>query len=234
MSGVPHRYEPDAMERQVLERWRRDGTFEAQVQAGRAAYDDSGHDEAHKFVFLEGPPTANGLPHPGHVLTRTLKDSVNRFHAMQGKWVPRKAGWDCHGLPVEIEVQKELGIEHVSEIETYGLEQFLAKCKESVFRYKTEWEKMSERVGFWVDFDDPYVTMDDGYIESVWWSLKRLFDQGLLVKAHKVVPYSPVTGTTYSSHEVAQGYQDVVDTSVFVKFHLKDADADPHVLNEGP
>jgi len=233
MSGgpVPRRYEPDAMERQVLERWRRDGTFRKQSEAGRRRYEESGRDEAFRFVFLEGPPTANGLPHPGHVLTRSLKDAVNRFQAMQGKWVPRKAGWDCHGLPVEIEVQKELGIEHVAEIETYGVEAFLEKCKESVFRYKSEWEKMSERVGFWVDFDDPYVTMADGYIDCVWWSLKRLFDQRLLVKAHKVVPYSPVTGTTYSSHEVAQGYKDVVDTSVFVKFHLKDAEDDPHGLN---
>ena len=232
MSGrPPKRYEPDRMERQVLERWRTDQTFHRQVAAGRAAYDDSGHDAAHRFVFLEGPPTANGLPHPGHVLTRTLKDAVNRFQAMQGKWVPRNAGWDCHGLPVEIEVQKELGIEHVDQIEEYGVAPFLAKCKDSVFRYKGEWEKMSERVGFWVDFEQPYVTMDDRHIESVWWSLKKLFDAGLLAKAHKVVPYSPVTGTTYSSHEVAQGYKDVVDTSVFVKFHLKPVKDDPHGLN---
>ncbi len=219
---VPKRYQPDEMERAVLERWRKEGTFEAQVEAGLRVFEESGRDPAHRFIFLEGPPTANGLPHPGHVLTRTLKDSVNRFHAMQGKWVPRKAGWDCHGLPVEIEVQKELGIEHVDQIEEYGVEPFLAKCKESVFRYKGKWEEMSERVGFWVDFDAPYVTMDDGYIDAVWWSLKRLHEKGLLVKAHKVVPYSPVTGTTYSSHEVAQGYRDVVDTSAFVKFHLKD------------
>ena len=218
---VPKRYEPDAMEQQVLERWRRDAVFARQLAQGRDAWEAGGRQDAHKFVFLEGPPTANGMPHPGHVLTRTLKDAVNRFHAMQGKWVPRNAGWDCHGLPVEIEVQKELGIEHVSQIEEYGVEPFLAKCKESVFRYKGEWEKMTERVGMWLDFEQAYVTMDDRHIESVWWSLKRLFDAGLLAKAHKVVPYSPVTGTTYSSHEVAQGYRDVVDTSVFVKFHLK-------------
>ncbi len=228
---VPKRYQPDEMERAVLDRWRAEGTFEAQVEAGHRVFEQSGRDPAHKFIFLEGPPTANGMPHPGHVLTRTLKDSVNRFHAMQGKWVPRNAGWDCHGLPVEIEVQKELGIEHVDQIEEYGVAPFLEKCKESVFRYKGEWEKMSARVGFWVDFDEPYVTMDDRHIESVWWSLKKLFDAGLLAKAHKVVPYSPVTGTTYSSHEVAQGYKDVVDTSVFVKFHLKDVDEDPHGLN---
>lgn len=229
--SVPKRYQPNDMEQQVLERWRRDQTFHAQVAAGRALYDESGHDDAHKFVFLEGPPTANGMPHPGHVLTRTLKDSVNRLHAMQGKWVPRHAGWDCHGLPVEIEVQKELGIEHVDQIEEYGVDPFLQKCKESVFRYKGEWEKMSERVGFWVDFEQPYVTMDDRHIEAVWWSLKRLFDAGLLAKAHKVVPYSPITGTTYSSHEVAQGYKDVVDTSVFVKFHLKDDPDNAKILS---
>ncbi len=228
---VPKAYRPDEMEQQVLARWRKDKTFHRQLAAGRQVFDESGGKPAHKFVFLEGPPTANGMPHPGHVLTRTLKDSVNRFHAMQGKWVPRNAGWDCHGLPVEIEVQKELGIEKVEEIEEFGLEPFLAKCKESVFRYKGEWEKMSERVGFWVDFDQPYVTMDDRHIESVWWSLKQLFDQGLLVKSYKVVPYSPVTGTSYSSHEVAQGYQDVVDTSVFVKFHLKDDPDDARVLS---
>jgi isoleucyl-tRNA synthetase len=217
---VPRKYDPDRMERSVLEKWRADKTFERQVEAGRRRFEESG--DAHKFIFLEGPPTANGLPHPGHVLTRTLKDSVNRYHAMLGKWVPRKAGWDCHGLPVEIEVQKELGIEHVDEVLAYGLAKFNAKCRESVFRYKQDWEEMSERVGFWMDYDDPYATMDDGYIESVWWSLKRLFDAGLLFKGHKVVPYCPQTGTTYSTHEVAQGYKDVTDTSVYVKFRLHD------------
>ncbi|HLF16403.1 MAG TPA: isoleucine--tRNA ligase, partial [Candidatus Thermoplasmatota archaeon] len=215
---VPKRYAPDEMERLVLERWRRDGTFRRQVEAGRRAYEK---DPKRRFVFLEGPPTANGLPHPGHVLTRAVKDAVCRYHAMQGKWVPRKAGWDCHGLPVEIEVQKELGIEHVSDIERYGVERFNEKCRESVFRYKRNWEEMSERVGFWLDYEHPYVTMEDGYIESVWWSLARLFRAGLLVKSYKVVPYCPQTGTSYSSHEVAQGYKDVVDTSVFVKFHVE-------------
>jgi isoleucyl-tRNA synthetase len=206
------------MERRVLAWWDAQGTFRKQVEAGRREADK---DPSRKFVFLEGPPTANGLPHPGHVLTRTLKDSVNRYHAMQGKWVPRKAGWDCHGLPVEIEVQKELGIEHVDDIAKYGIAEFNRKCRDSVFRYKKDWEAMSQRVGFWLDYDDPYVTMDDAYIESVWWSLKRLFEQGLLAKAHKVVPYCPQTGTSYSSHEVALGYKDVVDTSVYVKFHLE-------------
>ncbi|MHB8634233.1 MAG: class I tRNA ligase family protein, partial [Thermoplasmatota archaeon] len=215
---VPRKYTPDEMERRVLEGWRAQGTFRQQVAAGRAAYDK---DPARRFVFLEGPPTANGLPHPGHVLTRTLKDAVCRWHAMKGEWVPRKAGWDCHGLPVEIEVQKELGLKHVEEVVKYGLAPFNAKCRESVFRYQKDWVAMSERVGFWLDYDDPYVTMADGYIESVWWSLKALFAAGLLEKSYKVVPYCPQTGTSYSSHEVALGYKDVVDASVFVKFHLE-------------
>jgi isoleucyl-tRNA synthetase len=217
-AAPPKRYAPDAMERAVLERWAKEGTFKRQVQQGRVRFEK---DPAARFVFLEGPPTANGMPHPGHVLTRTLKDSICRYQAMQGKWVPRKGGWDCHGLPVEIEVQKELGIEHVEQVVEYGMAKFNAKCRDSVFRYKAEWEQMCTRVGHWLDYDDPYVTMEDRYIESVWWSLKRLFDAGLLFKSYKVVPYSPQTGTSYSSHEVAQGYRDVVDTAVFVKFHLE-------------
>jgi isoleucyl-tRNA synthetase len=215
---APKRYAPDEMERRILAKWRAEGTFAKQVEAGRERH---GKDPSKRFIFLEGPPTANGLPHPGHVLTRTLKDSVCRWHAMKGEWVPRKAGWDCHGLPVEIEVQKELGIEHVDDIVKYGIERFNRKCRESVFKYKRDWETMSERVGFWLDYDHPYVTMDDAYIESVWWSLKRFFDSGLLQKSYKVVPYCPQTGTTYSSHEVALGYKDVVDNAVFVKFHLE-------------
>ena len=226
MSGsrlpVPKRYLPDEMERRVLDQWRADGTFRRQVEQGRAAFE---RDPSRRFIFLEGPPTANGLPHPGHVLTRTLKDTVCRYHAMQGKWVPRKAGWDCHGLPVEIEVQKELGLTRVEDIGTrIPMDEFNRRCRDSVFRYKKNWEAMSERVGFWLDYDDPYVTMEDGYIESVWWSLKRLFDAGLLFKSYKVVPYCPQTGTSYSSHEVAQGYKDVTDNSAYVKFHL---DGDP-------
>ncbi|HUR25703.1 MAG TPA: isoleucine--tRNA ligase [Candidatus Thermoplasmatota archaeon] len=218
-AAPPKRYAPDAMERAVLQRWAKDRTFQRQVEQGKAAF---ASDPAARFVFLEGPPTANGRPHPGHVLTRTLKDSVCRYQAMQGKWVPRKGGWDCHGLPVEIEVQKELGIEHVEEVLAYGLAKFNAKCRDSVFRYKAEWEEMCQRVGHWLDYDDPYVTMEDRYIESVWWSLKRMFDAGLLFKSYKVVPYCPQTGTSYSSHEVAQGYKDVTDTAVFVKFKLVD------------
>jgi len=218
---VPKKYSPEEMERRVMAKWSRDGTFRAQVAAGRRNWEQSGKAGERKFVFLEGPPTANGLPHPGHVLTRTLKDTVCRYHAMQGKWVPRKAGWDCHGLPVEIEVQKELGLTRVEDIGTkISMADFNRKCRESVFKYKRNWEEMSERVGFWLDYDHPYVTMDDPYIESVWWSLKTLFDAGFLFKSHKVVPYCPQTGTSYSSHEVALGYKDVVDTSVYVKFHL--------------
>jgi isoleucyl-tRNA synthetase len=218
LAAPPKRYAPDAMERAVLQRWAKERTFQRQVEQGKAGL---AKDPAARFVFLEGPPTANGRPHPGHVLTRTLKDSVCRYQAMQGKWVPRKGGWDCHGLPVEIEVQKELGIEHVEEVLAYGMAKFNAKCRDSVFRYKAEWEEMCQRVGHWLDYDDPYVTMEDRYIESVWWSLKRMFDAGLLFKSYKVVPYCPQTGTSYSSHEVAQGYKDVTDTAVFVKFHLE-------------
>ena len=227
-AAPPKRYAPDAMERAVLERWEREGTFRRQVEQGRAAY---AKDPAARFVFLEGPPTANGLPHPGHVLTRTLKDAVCRYQAMQGKWVPRKGGWDCHGLPVEIEVQKELGIEHVEDVVKYGMAAFNQKCRESVFRYKKDWEEMCTRVGHWLDYDDPYVTMEDRYIESVWWSLKRMFDAGLLFKSYKVVPYCPQTGTSYSSHEVAQGYKDVTDTAVYVKFHLEGDKDDARILS---
>ena len=227
-SSVPKKYVPDEMEKAVLAKWKAERTFQRQVEAGKA---NLAKDSKQKFVFLEGPPTANGLPHPGHVLTRTLKDAVCRYQAMQGKWVPRKGGWDCHGLPVEIEVQKELKIEHVEEILAYGMDKFNAKCRDSVFRYKTEWENLCIRVGHWLDYDDPYVTMEDRYIESVWWSLKRLFDQGLLAKSHKVVPYCPQTGTSYSSHEVALGYKDVVDTAVFVKFHLEGDKDNPRILS---
>ncbi len=174
-----------------------------------------------KFVFVEGPPTANGLPHPGHILTRVVKDLVLRYKTMRGFYVKRKAGWDTHGLPVEIEVEKELGINNKGEIEKYGVEKFNRRCKDSVFRYEKEWVNATKRVGFWIDMDSPYITFDNEYIESVWWSLKEIWKKGLLYKGHKVVPYCPRCETTLSSHEVAQGYQDVEDPSVYVKFKLK-------------
>ncbi|MDI6885363.1 MAG: isoleucine--tRNA ligase [archaeon] len=208
------------LEEGILARWAREKTFERSVDRRE------GRD---KFVFVEGPPTANGLPHPGHILTRVVKDLVLRYKTMRGFYVRRKAGWDTHGLPVEIEVEKELGISTKREIEIYGIEKFNRKCKESVFRYEKEWVNATKRVGFWIDMDDPYITFDNKYIESVWWSLKEIWKKGLLYKGHKVVPFCPRCETTLSSHEVAQGYQDVEDPSVYVKFKLKH-EKDPEPL----
>ena len=155
------------------------------------------------WSFYEGPPTANGKPHSGHVLSRVFKDIYPRYHAMAGERVPRKGGWDCHGLPVELEIERELGISSKAEIEEFGIAEFNAKCRESVFRYVEDWKRLSERIGFWIDMDEPYVTMDDDYIESVWWALRRMWDDGRLYEGHKVVPYCPRCGTALSSHEVA-------------------------------
>ena len=174
------------------------------------------------FTFYDGPPTANGKPHIGHVLTRAVKDAIPRYRTMKGYKVLRKAGWDTHGLPVELEVEKQEGISGKPDIEAYGIEPFIKKCKESVWKYENEWREMSERVGFWADMDAPYVTYHNEYIESVWWSLKKIWEKGLLYKGHKVVPYCPRCGTALSSHEVAQGYKDVREVSVFVKFKVRD------------
>nr|QNO54103.1 isoleucine--tRNA ligase [Methanosarcinales archaeon ANME-1 ERB7]QNO56585.1 isoleucine--tRNA ligase [Methanosarcinales archaeon ANME-1 ERB7]QNO56620.1 isoleucine--tRNA ligase [Methanosarcinales archaeon ANME-1 ERB7] len=203
------------LEEEILELWDTEDTFERSVNQRKAGK---------KFVFIEGPPTANGLPHPGHILTRVVKDLVLRYRTMQGYYVDRKAGWDTHGLPVEIEVEKNLRINTKREIENYGIEKFNKKCKDSVFRYEKEWVNATKRVGFWIDMDLPYITFDNKYIESVWWSLKETWKKGLLYKGHKVVPYCPRCETTLSSHEVAQGYRDVEDPSVYVKFKLKQPD----------
>jgi len=179
-----------------------------------------------KFGFTEGPPTANGLPHIGHVRTRVVKDVYLRYKTMKDyQVVPNIAGWDTHGLPVEIEVEKELGIDSKEEIEDYGLEKFNEMCKESVFRYEKEWREMSERIGFWINYEDAYITMEDDYIESVWWSLKQHWENGLLEKGHMVVPYCPRCGTPLSSHEVAQGYRMTEDPSIHMRFKVKDEDA---------
>ncbi|MBN2557355.1 MAG: isoleucine--tRNA ligase [Clostridia bacterium] len=176
------------------------------------------------FTFYDGPPTANGMPHIGHILTRVIKDLIPRYRTMKGYKVLRKAGWDTHGLPVELEVEKLLGINGKPEIEQYGVEPFIKKCKESVWKYKGNWEVMSEKVGFWADMDDPYITYDNNYIESVWWALKTIWDKGLLYKGHKIIPYCPRCGTSLSSHEVAQGYKDVREESIYVKFRVKGED----------
>ena len=174
------------------------------------------------FVFYDGPPTANGMPHVGHIETRVMKDIIPRYKVMKGYYVPRKAGWDTHGLPVELEIEKKLGISGKEQIEEYGVEKFVKECKESVFKYVGEWEKMTNKVGFWVDMENPYVTYHNDYIESVWWALKELWKKGLLYEGHKVMPYCPRCGTALSSHEVAQGYKDVKDLTCIAKFKVLD------------
>ena len=181
--------------------------------------------EAETYTFYDGPPTANGKPHIGHVLTRVIKDMIPRYRTMKGYDVPRKAGWDTHGLPVELEVEKKLGLDGKEQIEEYGLEPFIKHCKESVWNYKGMWEDFSKTVGFWADMDDPYVTYENDFIESEWWALKQIWEKGLLYKGFKIVPYCPRCGTPLSSHEVAQGYKDVKERSAIVRFKVKDEDA---------
>ena len=181
--------------------------------------------EGETYTFYDGPPTANGKPHIGHVLTRVIKDMIPRYQTMKGCMVPRKAGWDTHGLPVELEVEKMLGLDGKDQIEEYGLEPFIDKCKESVWKYKGMWEDFSGTVGFWADMDHPYVTYDDNYIESEWWALKTIWDKGLLYKGFKIVPYCPRCGTPLSSQEVAQGYKDVKERSAIVRFKVTGEDA---------
>ena len=196
-------------EAEVLAFWKEHDIFKKSIEQSA---DDS------PYIFYEGPPTANGTPHIGHVLTRVIKDTVPRFQTMKGHQVPRKAGWDTHGLPVELEVEKKLHISGKDQIEAYGLAPFIDQCKESVWKYKGMWEEFSDIVGFWADMEHPYVTYHNDYIESVWWSLKTIYDKGLLYKGFKIVPYCPRCGTPLSSHEVAQGYKDVKERSAYVKF----------------
>ena len=202
-------------EKDVIKFWKENDVFEKSIKQ------NEGNEE---FSFYDGPPTANGKPHIGHILTRVMKDIIPRYKTMKGYHVLRKAGWDTHGLPVELEVEKSLGMDGKEDIEKYGIEPFIQKCKESVWKYKGEWEKMSDRVGYWVDMDHPYITYDDNYIESVWWALKTISDKDLLYKGYKIVPYCPRCGTALASHEVAQGYKDVKETSVFVKFKRVNAE----------
>ncbi len=197
-----------ALELEVLERWRERDVFAQSLRA---------REGAPRWVFYEGPPTANGPPGSHHVLSRVFKDVYPRYQTMRGHLVERKGGWDCHGLPVEIAVEEKLGIRHKSEIEQYGIARFNAQCRESVFAYLQDWNRLTERIGFWIDLDDAYRTLDETYIESVWWALAEIHRRGLLYEGHKVVPYCPRCETTLSSHEVALGYQDVVDRSVYVR-----------------
>ncbi|MCD8105860.1 MAG: isoleucine--tRNA ligase [Lachnospiraceae bacterium] len=194
--------------------WKEKGTFQKsmEIREGQPTY-----------TFYDGPPTANGKPHIGHVLTRVIKDMIPRYHTMKGEMVPRKAGWDTHGLPVELEVERSLGLDGKEQIEEYGMEPFIEHCKESVWKYKGMWEDFSQTVGFWADMDDPYVTYHDDFIESEWWALKEIWNKGLLYKGHKIVPYCPRCGTPLSSHEVAQGYKDVKERSAIARFQVKNA-----------
>lgn len=203
-------------EHEVLKFWNENKIFEKSMSMGESRP---------TYTFYDGPPTANGKPHIGHVLTRVIKDMIPRYHTMKGANVPRKAGWDTHGLPVEIEVEKLLGLDGKEQIEQYGLAPFIDKCKESVWKYKGMWEDFSETVGFWADMENPYVTYDNNFIESEWWALKQIYDKGLLYKGHKIVPYCPRCGTPLSAQEVAQGYKDVKERSAIVKFKLKGEDA---------
>jgi len=212
---VDPRQELPALELEVLQRWRDRDVFAQSLRI---------REGAEQWVFYEGPPTANGPPGSHHVLSRVFKDIYPRFQTMRGFRVERKGGWDCHGLPVEIAVEQQLGIHHKSEIEEYGIAKFNAKCRESVFAFLEEWNRLTERIGFWIDLEHAYRTLDETYIESVWWALAQIDTRGLLYEGRKVVPYCPRCETTLSSHEVAQGYKDVVDPSVFLKLPVTDGD----------
>ena len=200
------------IEETILDFWKREKIFEKTLESTK---------NNEKFIFYEGPPTANGAPGVHHVLSRIFKDIFPRFKTMKGFYVARKAGWDTHGLPVEIEVEKKLGINSKKEIEKIGVEKFNALCRESVMKYEDDWKKMTERIGFWIDMDNAYFTFKNEYIETVWWILKTIWDKSLLYEGHKIVPYCPRCGTALSSHEVAQGYKDIEDTTIIVKFALE-------------
>jgi isoleucyl-tRNA synthetase len=206
---------PREREEHVLAFWGKNDTFEKSLARTR---------DGPRYVFFEGPPTANGKPHFGHLMPRVYKDLFPRYKTMQGYYVARKGGWDTHGLPVELEVEKEIGVNSKSEIEAYGVERFVERCKASVWRYKAEWERMIERMGFWIDLENAYVTYTDDYIETVWWELKTMFDRGLLYQGHKTLPYCPRCGTGLSSHEVAQGYRRVEDPSVTIRMPVASDD----------
>ena len=209
---VPNDLKFVAREKEIEKFWRENDIFKKSIDSRK---------DGETFTFYDGPPTANGKPHIGHVLTRVIKDMIPRYRTMKGAHVLRKAGWDTHGLPVELEVEKKLGLDGKEQVEEYGLAPFITECKESVWKYKGMWEDFSRTVGFWADMDDPYVTYHNDFIESEWWALKNIFDRGLLYRGFKIVPYCPRCGTPLSSHEVAQGYKDVKERSAVVKFPVK-------------
>ncbi|MGB2958428.1 MAG: class I tRNA ligase family protein, partial [Bacteroidota bacterium] len=201
-----------SVERDVLDFWKRSDIFAKSIGL---------REGSPNFTFYEGPPTANGRPGIHHVISRTLKDLVCRYKTMRGFQVHRKAGWDTHGLPVEIEVEKELGLSHKDEIVRYGVAEFNRKCRESVWKYKSDWERMTELMGYWVDLSSPYITYENEYIESVWWALKRFFEEGMITRGHKIQPYCPRCETPLSSHEVSLGYEEVKDPSVYVRMRVR-------------
>ena len=215
------------LEENILQLWQDKNVFERSVEARQGAP---------RFVLYEGPPTANGSPGIHHVLSRIFKDIIPRYKAMKGYYTPRIAGWDTHGLPVELEVERELGFSSKAQIEEHGVDRFNARCRESVFGYLKEWEEMTERIGFWVDLKHPYITMDNNYIETCWWAIKQMWDKGLVYQGYRVTPHCPRCGTSLSSHEVALGYQDdVEDPSVYIKFKVVPAsvgsEARPRLFN---
>ncbi|HZU75427.1 MAG TPA: class I tRNA ligase family protein, partial [Dehalococcoidia bacterium] len=210
------------LEARILDFWKRHDIFRKSVEQ---------RPEENLYVFYEGPPTANGRPGIHHVLARAFKDAIPRYQTMRGKRVPRKGGWDTHGLPVELEVERALGLRSKPDIEAYGVEEFNRQCKESVYRYVQEWERMTERIAFWIDMDDAYVTYADSYIESCWWIMKSLWDGGLVFQDYRSTPYCPRCGTSLSSHELSLGYQEnTPDPSVFIKFRLPDNAEAPAAL----
>ena len=219
LTPLPAHVDLPALERDVLEKWRDRKVFERSVEQTRSGP---------PWIFYEGPPTANGKPGVHHVEARVFKDVFPRLKTMQGYHVPRKGGWDCHGLPVEIAVEQELGFTGKKDIERYGIAEFNARCRESVLRHVDEFGRMTERMGYWLDTADAYWTMDSSYVQSVWWSLKQVWEKGLLVEDHRVAPYCPRCGTGLSDHEVAQGYETVVDPSVYVRFPATSGPAAEH------
>ncbi|MBN2603411.1 MAG: isoleucine--tRNA ligase [Candidatus Thermoplasmatota archaeon] len=216
INSPPQKYVPNEFENKIRKFWEENDIFQKSIDQ-RKGYTP--------YVFLEGPPTANGLPHPGHVLTRVVKDLVLRYQTMNGHFIERKAGWDTHGLPVEIEVEKSLGLEDKQAVEKYGIKKFNEECKKCVFKYENAWVDITKKIGFWIDMEKPYITLKNEYIESVWWSLKQAWEKKLLYKGHKVVPYCPRCGTPLSAHEISQGYKTIEEPSIFVKFKIKGEDA---------